>query len=66
MRVVDASVIPAVTNANINAPVMMLAEKAADDIINYYLHKPKNTHTRNDYDRYNPRVVGPKAKFSNQ
>ena len=33
LRVVDASVMPYVTNGNIYAPVMMLAEKAADIII---------------------------------
>jgi choline dehydrogenase len=33
LRVVDASAMPYVTNANIYAPVMMLAEKAADMIL---------------------------------
>lgn len=48
IRVVDASVMPYVTNGNIYAPVMMLAEKAADLIlgneslapesVNFYRH----------------------------
>jgi choline dehydrogenase len=33
LRVVDASVLPYVTNGNIYAPVMMIAEKSADLIL---------------------------------
>ena len=52
LRVVDASAMPYVTNGNIYAPVMMLAEKAADLIAGlaplppeptpFYRHTPES------------------------
>jgi len=34
LRIVDASVMPSITNGNIYAPVMMIAEKSSDLILN--------------------------------
>ena len=43
LRIVDASVMPYVTNGNIYAPVMMIAEKAADVILGNTPLAPEHT-----------------------
>jgi choline dehydrogenase len=55
LRVVDASAMPYITNGNIYAPVMMMAEKAADLILGntplppepyeFYRHRPQGGET---------------------
>lgn len=34
LRVVDASIMPEITNGNLNAPVVMMAEKISDSMLN--------------------------------
>lgn len=43
LRVIDASVMPAITSGNINAPVMMIAEKGSDLIKQFWMTRYKRS-----------------------
>ncbi|KAJ8958488.1 hypothetical protein NQ318_002282 [Aromia moschata] len=57
LRVIDASIMPFITNGNINAPVIMIGEKGADLVKSYWLTPSTGKRRRRDVEvRFNARL----------